>query len=43
MGGVLEEKARVLHVVCDFNETAEPARHSLILRSASNVSKDAGP
>jgi len=45
-GGVLEEKARVLHVVCEFNETAEadpPARHSLILRSASNVSKDAGP
>lgn len=31
----------MLHVVCDFNETAEPARHSLVLRSASNFSKDA--
>jgi hypothetical protein len=46
MGWVLEEKARVLHVVCEFNETAEadpPARHSLILRSASNVSEGPGP
>ncbi len=26
MGWVLEEKARVLHVVCEFNETAEATR-----------------
>jgi hypothetical protein len=27
---VLEEKARVLHVVCEFNETAEPTRAAQI-------------
>jgi hypothetical protein len=31
MGGVLEEKARELHVVCEFNETAEPTRPSYVL------------
>src|SRR5258707_5934663 len=25
-GGALEEKAKELHVVCEFNETAEPTR-----------------
>jgi hypothetical protein len=30
MAVVLEEKARVLHVVCEFNETAEPTRAALI-------------
>src|SRR5262249_34307791 len=29
--GILEEKARVLHVVCEFNETAEPTRPSYAL------------
>jgi hypothetical protein len=29
--GILEEKARALHFVCEFNETAEPTRPSYAL------------